>query len=66
LVQEVKERVAQQGAICLEFRCSPYAQNSAFAPVLVHLQWLLQFERDDLPQGKLAKLQQALARYHFP
>ena len=38
LVQEVKEQVVQQGALCLEFRCSPYAQNSAFSPVLVHLQ----------------------------
>jgi class 3 adenylate cyclase len=66
LVQEVKERLVQQHALCLEFRCSPYAQNSAFAPVLTHLQRLLQFERDDLPQDKLAKLQQTLTRYLFP
>ena len=33
LVQEVKERVVQQGATCLEFRCSPYHQNSALYPV---------------------------------
>src|SRR6185369_6628686 len=45
---------------------SPYAQNSAFAPVLTHLQRLLQFERDDRPQDKLAKLHQTLTRYRFP
>jgi class 3 adenylate cyclase/predicted ATPase len=66
LVQEVKERLVQQQALCLEFRCSPYAQNSAFAPVLTHLQRLLQFERDDRPQDKLAKLRQALTQYRFP
>src|SRR5215203_2865437 len=43
LVQEVKERVVQQGAICLEFRCSPYFQNSALYSVLTHLHRLLHF-----------------------
>ncbi|HKA54973.1 MAG TPA: adenylate/guanylate cyclase domain-containing protein, partial [Candidatus Binatia bacterium] len=66
LVQEVKERVVQQGALGLEFRCSPYAQNSAFAPVLAHLQRVLQFERDDAPPVKLTKLQQTLVSYRFP
>lgn len=66
LAQEVKERLLPQEATCLEFRCSPYAQNSAFSPVLAHLQRILQFEREDAPQSKLAKLQQTLTRYHFP
>ncbi|HEV8718494.1 MAG TPA: adenylate/guanylate cyclase domain-containing protein [Candidatus Binatia bacterium] len=66
LVQEVKEQVGQQGATSLEFRCSPYYQNSAFYPVVTHLQRVLHFERDDTPQVKLDKLQQALARYRFP
>src|SRR5262249_15562334 len=29
LVQELKEQVVQEGAIRMEFRCSPYHQNSA-------------------------------------
>jgi len=66
LVQEVKERVVQQGATCLEFRCSPYYQNSAFYPVITHVQRVLHVERDDMPQAKLAKLQQTLAQYRFP
>src|SRR5262249_22459520 len=49
-----------------EFRCSPYYQNSALYPLIEHLQRLLQFHREESPQAKLEKLQQALARYHFP
>ena len=30
------------------------------------MQRLLQFQREETPQTKLVKLQQALARYHFP
>jgi class 3 adenylate cyclase/predicted ATPase len=66
LVQEVKERVRPQGATSLEFRCSPYSQNSAFYPVITYLHRVLHFERDETPQAKLEKLQQALARYRFP
>src|SRR5262249_29965920 len=50
----------------VEFRCSPYHQNSALYPIIEHLQRLLQFERGDSPQGKLEKLAQGLAHYHFP
>src|SRR5262249_37741730 len=66
LVQELKERVASDGAVRIEFRCSPYHQNSALYPVIEHLQRLLQFAREDSPQTKLEKLAQVLAHYHFP
>ena len=66
LVQELKQAVMQDGAVQIEFRCSPYHQNSAFYPILEHLQRLLQFAQDDTPQAKLAKLQQILSHYHFP
>lgn len=66
LGQELKEQVAQEGATRLEFRCSPYHQNSALYPIIEHLHRLLQFEREDAPLAKLTKLQQALAQYHFP
>src|SRR5262249_46403657 len=42
LVQEVKEQVVQSGAVCLEFRCSPYHQHSALYPVITHVQRVLQ------------------------
>ena len=66
LVQTLKEQVIAEGATRIEFRCSPYHQNSAFYPVIEHLQRLLQFAPHDTPQAKLAKLQQALAQYRFP
>jgi len=66
LVEMLKEYVGQQGATRIEFRCSPYYQNSALYPVIDHLQRMLQFERDDTPVVKLAKLQRTLSRYRFP
>jgi class 3 adenylate cyclase len=66
LVQTLKEHVISEGAARIEFRCSPYHQNSAFYPIIEHLQRLLRFEREDTPQTKLTKLQQALAQCRFP
>ena len=43
LVQELKEQVEHEGATRMELRCSPYHQNSAFYPIIEHLQRLLQF-----------------------
>ena len=56
LVQELKEQVVQEGTTRIEFRCSPYHQNSALYPVIEHLQRVLQFEREDSPDEKLRKL----------
>jgi class 3 adenylate cyclase/predicted ATPase len=66
LVQTLKEQVMAEGVFRIEFRCSPYHQNSAFYPIIEHLQRLLQFQREDTPQTRLTKLQQALAAYRFP
>jgi hypothetical protein len=54
LVQELKERISQEGAPRIEFRCSPYHQNSALYPIIEHLQRFLQFQRDDSPEEKLS------------
>ena len=66
LVQELKAEVAQAGAVQIEFRCSPYHQNSALYPIIEYLQQFLQFAPDDTPETKLAKLQQMLGRHRFP
>ncbi len=66
LVQTLKEQVTAEGATRIEFRCSAYHQNSAFYPLVEHLQRLLQFAPQDTPQAKLAKLTQRLAHYRFP
>ncbi|NOT55639.1 MAG: AAA family ATPase [Deltaproteobacteria bacterium] len=66
LVQALKEQVLAVGATRIEFRCSPYHQNSAFYPITEHLRQLLQFGHQETPQAKLAKLQHALVAYRFP
>ena len=66
LVEQLKETVEQEGASCLELRCSPYARNSALKPVIEHLQRQLQLSPDDAPETNLEKLQQALGHYTFP
>jgi class 3 adenylate cyclase/predicted ATPase len=66
LMQELKEQASTEGATRIEFRCSPYHQNSAFYPIIEHLQRLLQFAPHDTSQAKVAKLQHALAQYRFP
>jgi TOMM system kinase/cyclase fusion protein len=66
LVQELKEQVSREGYTRIEFRCSPYYQNSALYPVIEHLQRLLQFKREDSPEEKLNKLEQMLRAYRFP
>ena len=65
LVEELKAHIAEGHVRQVEFRCSPYHQNSAFYPVTEHLQRLLQFASDDTPETKLDKLQQMLSHYRF-
>ena len=66
LVRELRDRVEQDGALYIEFRCSPYHQNSALQPVIEHLQRVLQWQKDDTPQSKTTKLRTTLTRYRFP
>lgn len=66
LVQTLKEQVSSESATRIEFRCSTFYQNTAFYPVIEHLQRLLQWQRDDTPDAKLAKLERVLAAYRFP
>src|SRR4029450_5743516 len=66
LIQALKEQLEHGGVTRIEFRCSPYHQNSAFYPIIEHLQRLLQFERNDSPQAKLTKLQRPLGAFLSP
>jgi class 3 adenylate cyclase/predicted ATPase len=66
LVHRMKEQGTTEGVTCIEFWCAPFFQNTAFAPVIEHLQHLLQFEREDSPAIKLGKLQHTLGQYRFP
>jgi class 3 adenylate cyclase len=65
LVGVLREHAEGEGYTRLAFRCLPYYQHSALYPVLEHLQRLLQFRRDDTPETKLARLEQALQASRF-
>ncbi len=66
LVQVLRAQVAQEGLPRITFRCSPYHTNSALYPTITHLHRLLQFEREDPPDVKLAKLERGLQPYALP
>jgi class 3 adenylate cyclase/tetratricopeptide (TPR) repeat protein len=57
LVQELTEQLGHEGVTRIEFRCSPYHQNSALYPIIDHLQRLLGFQSGDSPEEKLRKLE---------
>jgi predicted ATPase/class 3 adenylate cyclase len=66
LVHVLTEHIADDGALRLTLRCSPYHTNSAFYPVIEHLQRLLRWHRDTPPAARLAALEQALQTAHLP
>ena len=66
LVEVLRERAYSEGATRIVFRCSPYHQNSALYPVIDHLQRFLHWHRDDTPEARLDKLEQALHTSHLP
>lgn len=65
LVALLREHVRTEGAARITFRCSPYHTNSAFYPVIEHLERLLEFQRDDSADAKLAKIERMLAGFRF-
>ena len=66
LVRVLTERVADEGAPWLTLRCSPYHTNSAFYPVIEHLQRLLQWDRHETPAARLDTLEQVLRTTGLP
>jgi predicted ATPase len=66
LVQALKEQVAAEQGTRIEFRCSPYYQNSALYPLIEHVQRLLHFGPEEAAQDKLMKLEQWLREYPLP
>jgi class 3 adenylate cyclase len=66
LMRELHAIVARDGATRLTFRCSPYHQHSALYPVIAHLQGLVQGHREEPPEARLTRLEQALQRSGMP
>ena len=65
LVQTLGQEALTEGATRIEFRCSPYHRNSAFYPIIDHLQRLLGFQREEPAESKLDKLARMLSTYRF-
>jgi class 3 adenylate cyclase/predicted ATPase len=66
LVRAVRHHIGREGVARMTYRCSPYHTHSAFYPIIVHLERLLQFERDDPPATRLTKLERLLTTYTLP
>jgi class 3 adenylate cyclase/predicted ATPase len=66
LVQVVKDEMIGATALRIEYRCSPSHQHSALSPVIAHLERVLALHRDDTPEDKLRKLEEAFTPYPLP
>ncbi len=67
LVQAMREHVTHKdGSIVIEFRCSSFHRNSALHPIIESLEAFLEFEPNEAPQSKYAKLATVISRYRFP
>jgi class 3 adenylate cyclase len=62
LVAGLRNHVHQEGHTQIVLRCSPYHMNSAFYPIIEHLQRALGWQPDDTSETRLAKLEQGLER----
>ena len=62
LTAAVMERLAGEQHIRLRYYCSPQASDSAFFPIIGHMQRAAGFLHDDFPQAKLDKLDALLAQ----
>jgi predicted ATPase len=61
LLHVLKESVAAEPHVRIEWRCSPYYQYSALYPVITYLHRLLRWHPDSIPQEKLQALEETLA-----
>src|SRR5262245_29002636 len=65
LAQGLKEHLTGEAHTRIEYRAWSYYQQSAFYPVVEHMQRLLQWRKDDTPEETLRKLEAALGPYDF-
>ena len=65
LVQALKESLVGEAHTRIEYYGSPYYQQSAFYPLVDHLQRRLRFRLDDPPEEKWRTLEDVLKLYDF-
>jgi class 3 adenylate cyclase/tetratricopeptide (TPR) repeat protein len=64
ILNELRERLENQGAGTLAFQCSPYYTNSPFYPSIDNLERAVNFGREESAESKLDKLE-ALVVTHY-
>jgi predicted ATPase len=63
LVRVLKDHIAAEGSRSWECRSSPYHQDSALYPLIDLFERVLQFDREDAPPARVAKIEAGLVRY---
>jgi class 3 adenylate cyclase/predicted ATPase len=66
LIKALQGRVVSDGAVTVEFHCSPYYSNSAFYPITAYLEKQLAFDSEDTSAIQLDKLESYLSTYKLP
>src|SRR5262249_39126571 len=66
LVQVLKDHIINEPHVRWECRSVPYYQNTALYPLTELFQRIVQWQHDETPDEKLAKLEQALSQYRLP
>jgi len=67
ILNALRERLERQGAQALRFQCSPYYVNSAFWPIIDHIERILKFARDESVESRLEKLEALIVKaYGLP
>jgi TOMM system kinase/cyclase fusion protein len=66
LIHALQDQMAREPHTRMECRCSPYHQHSALFPLIAHLQRVLAWDREAVPQEKFRKLEQVLERHPWP
>jgi predicted ATPase len=66
LVEGLRNYVRQAGCTRIAFRCSPYHTNSAFYPIVEHVQRAPGWQPDDTAETHLVKLEQGLGDTSLP
>ncbi|MCH8999287.1 MAG: AAA family ATPase [Proteobacteria bacterium] len=66
LVDALSAELGDKGYTRITIGCSPYHTNSALFPLIVHLERVLRWQREDGADVKLAKLEEALQDFSLP
>jgi len=61
IIRALRERLAGEDHLRVQFQCSPYHTNSSLHPIIAHIERAAGFRRDDSPEEKREKLEAFIA-----